>query len=79
MAYDSRRVEGWRSVGPVYTLPEHRGRGCATALVTHLSEWAFASGAVGCTPFTDLANPVSNRICKRIGYRRIGTCATMTC
>jgi predicted GNAT family acetyltransferase len=77
MAYNSRRVEGWWSVGPVYTPPEHRGRGYATALVTHLSEWAFANGAIGCTLFTDLANPVSNRIYERIGYCRVGTCATV--
>lgn len=77
MAFNSRRVEGWWSVGPVYTPPEHRGKGYATALVAHLSEWAFASGAIGCTLFTDLANPVSNRIYERIGYRRVGTCATV--
>jgi len=77
MAYNSRRVAGWWSIGPVYTPPEHRGTGYATALVTHLSAWAFASGAIGCTLFTDLANPVSNRIYERIGYRRVGTCATV--
>jgi RimJ/RimL family protein N-acetyltransferase len=77
MAYNSRRVEGWWSVGAVYTPPEHRGHGYATALVTHVSEWALASGATGCTLFTDLANPVSNRIYERIGYRRVGTCATV--
>jgi RimJ/RimL family protein N-acetyltransferase len=77
MAYNSRRVEGWWSIGPVYTPPEHRGHGYATALVTHLSEWALASGATGCTLFTDLANPVSNRIYERIGYRRVGACATV--
>ena len=36
-----------------------------------------ASGATGCTLFTDLANPVSNRIYERIGYRRVGTCVTV--
>lgn len=77
MAYNSRRVEGWWSVGPVYTAPEHRGRGYATALVRHLSDWALASGALGCTLFTDLSNPVSNRIYERIGYRRVGTYATV--
>jgi GNAT superfamily N-acetyltransferase len=77
MAHNSRRVEGWWSVGPVYTPPEHRGQGYATALVTHLSGWAFASGAIGCTLFTDLSNAVSNRIYERIGYRPVGTCATV--
>jgi|GEM_PF-2291712 len=77
MAYNSRRVEGWWSIGPVYTPPEHRGHGYATALVTHLSEWALASSATGCTLFTDLANPVSNRIYERMGYRRVSACATV--
>jgi predicted GNAT family acetyltransferase len=32
---------------------------------------------VGCTLFTDLANPVSNRLYERIGYRRVGTRVTL--
>jgi predicted GNAT family acetyltransferase len=31
---------------------------------------------VGCTLYTDLGNPVSNRIYERIGYRQVGTRAT---
>lgn len=61
------------SVGPVYTPPELRGRGFATGLVAEMSATALAEGRVGCTLFTDLANPTSNRIYERIGYRRIGT------
>ena len=33
--------------------------------------------ATGCTLFTDLANPVSNRIYERIGFRRVSACATV--
>lgn len=77
MAGNARRVEGWWAISYVYTPPAHRGRGRATALVAHMSRWALAGGARGCTLFADLANPVSNRIYERIGYRRVGTCVTM--
>jgi RimJ/RimL family protein N-acetyltransferase len=70
-----RSVEGWVSIGPVYTPPEHRGRGYATSLVAEMSAAALAEGRVGCTLFTDLANPTSNAIYERIGYRRVGTMA----
>lgn len=56
-------------VGQVYTLPEHRGRGYAGALVgqvsAQLQEWGCASVYL----FTDLANPTSNGVYRRIGYR----------
>lgn len=38
-----------------------------------MSAAALAEGRVGCTLFTDLANPTSNRIYERIGYVRVGT------
>lgn len=77
VAYASfgRIVEGWISVGPVYTPPELRGRGYATSLVADMSRRALAEGRVGCTLFTDLANPTSNAIYERMGYRRVGTMA----
>jgi GNAT superfamily N-acetyltransferase len=77
VATNHRRVAGWWAFGYVYTPPAHRGHGWATSLVAHASTWALGSGAVGCTLFTDLANPVSNRIYERIGYRRVGTRATI--
>lgn len=58
-------------VGPVYTPPEHRRRGYATALVAHLSRTLLAQGAKACLLYTDLANPTSNAIYARIGYRRV--------
>jgi predicted GNAT family acetyltransferase len=56
----------------VYTPPELRGRGYASACVAALSEQALASGKRFCTLYTDLANPTSNSIYQRLGYRRIG-------
>ena len=77
MANNPRRVGGWWAIGPVYTPPEHRGRGYASGVVAHASGLALASGAPGCTLFTDLSNPISNRIYERLGYQRVGTCVTL--
>ena len=59
-------------VGPVYTPPERRARGYASALVAELSARQLASGQRFCFLFTDLANPTSNHIYQTIGYRRVG-------
>jgi uncharacterized protein len=58
-------------VGPVYTPPELRGRGYASALVAELSAELLAGGRRFCFLYTDLANPTSNRIYERIGYERV--------
>lgn len=58
-------------VGPVYTPPERRRRGYATALVAELSRALLAEGHRACFLYADLANPTSNAIYARIGYRRV--------
>jgi len=58
-------------IGPVYTPPEHRGHGYATSLVAELSAWLLANGRRFCFLYTDLANPTSNAIYRRIGYRQV--------
>jgi predicted GNAT family acetyltransferase len=58
-------------VGPVYTPPEHRGRGYATSLVADLTAERLAAGLELCFLFTDLSNPTSNAIYARIGYEAI--------
>jgi uncharacterized protein len=58
-------------IGPVYTPPELRGRGYASALVAALSAELLAGGRRFCFLYTDLANPTSNRIYERIGYGRV--------
>jgi uncharacterized protein len=67
-------------VGPVYTPPERRGRGYATALTAELSQRLldgnlFEGGRRFCFLYTDLANPTSNAIYERIGYRRVAESA----
>jgi predicted GNAT family acetyltransferase len=63
-------------IGPVYTPPEHRGNGYATALVADQSQWLLDNGFDACFLFTDLANPTSNRIYERIGYRQVAEAAS---
>jgi predicted GNAT family acetyltransferase len=57
-------------IGPVYTPPEHRRRGYASALTAALSSRLLTRRRF-CFLFTDLANPTSNKIYERIGYRRV--------
>jgi GNAT superfamily N-acetyltransferase len=67
---------GWSSAGseiariaPVYTEPSARNRGYATALVAGLARELLASGRRALFLLTDLANPTSNAIYARIGFR----------
>ncbi|GAA3226182.1 GNAT family N-acetyltransferase [Pseudonocardia petroleophila] len=68
----ARRPVGPMSrVGPVYTPPEHRGHGYGSAVTAAATAWAQDAGAREVVLFTDLANPVSNAIYPRIGYRPV--------
>ena len=55
-------------IAPVYTFPEHRGRGYATALVAAISRELLARGKRRLFLTTDVANPTSNAIYARIGF-----------
>ena len=59
-------------VGMVYTDPEQRGRGYAGALVAYLSRQLLAQGCEAVFLFTDMANPISNGVYQRIGFRLLG-------
>lgn len=58
-------------VGYVYTPPELRGGGYASALVAAVSQRMLDSGLAFCALYTDLSNPTSNSIYQKIGYVRI--------
>ena len=58
-------------VGPVYTPPELRRRGYASALVAEQTQMLLGAGRKFCFLFTDLANPTSNSIYQRIGYEAV--------
>jgi len=72
MAGLTRAVAGVVRVGAVYTPPEHRRRGYGGAITTAASQAALDSGAVAVVLFTDLANPTSNALYQRLGYRPVG-------
>jgi ribosomal protein S18 acetylase RimI-like enzyme len=58
-------------INTVYTPPEHRRRGHATSAVAAISAELLAAGRAACVLFTDAANPTSNAIYQRIGYRPV--------
>lgn len=57
------------ALNSVYTPPELRRNGYATAAVAAVSRRALASGRSFCCLYTDAANPTSNVIYQRVGYR----------
>jgi GNAT superfamily N-acetyltransferase len=63
-------VSGVARIGPVYTPPEHRGRGYGSAVTAAAAADVLARGAVPVLT-TDLANPTSNRIYQAIGFRPV--------
>jgi uncharacterized protein len=65
-------------IGPVYTPAEHRSRGYATSLVAEQSAWLLTTGRRFCFLYTDLSNPTSNAIYRRIGYRKVCEGAEIT-
>ena len=71
MAAKTRRTTHGITVSWVYTPSEHRRRGYASACVAALSEQLLDAGWEFCTLFTDLANPISNSIYQKIGYRPV--------
>jgi RimJ/RimL family protein N-acetyltransferase len=64
-------VSGMVRIGPVYTPPELRGHGYASAATADVSRRLLEAGAEEVVLYTDLANPVSNSIYQRIGYRPV--------
>jgi RimJ/RimL family protein N-acetyltransferase len=71
MAGRNRPAAGAVGVGPVYTPPEHRRRGYAGAVTAVVSQAALDTGADHVVLFTDLANPTSNALYQRLGYRPV--------
>lgn len=58
-------------IGAVYTPPELRGRGYASACVAAVSQAQLDRGRRFCFLYTDLANPTSNKIYRAIGYEPV--------
>lgn len=71
MAASARPTRNGTSVNLVYTPPEHRRKGYASACVAALSQRLLDSGYQFCCLFTDLSNPTSNRIYMNLGYQPV--------
>ncbi len=69
-AYSGETPNGIR-ISWVYTPPEFRGKGYASNLVANLSQHLLDEGRKYCFLFTDQANPTSNSIYQKLGYRPI--------
>jgi GNAT superfamily N-acetyltransferase len=62
---------GVSRIGPVYTPTDRRGYGYGSAVTAAAAEWALEAGADEVVLFTDLADPVTNVIYQRIGFRPV--------
>lgn len=71
MAGSIREMQTVCGVSYVYTPPYYRGKGYATSCVAKLSQAVLDKGFTKCVLYTDLANPTSNSIYQKIGYRPV--------
>lgn len=67
----NRKTKNAGIIGLVYTPEEQRRNGYATSHVKKLSEYILQNGFKYCGLFTDKANPTSNHIYKKIGYKPV--------
>lgn len=58
-------------INAVYTPPEYRSKGYATACVASLSQMLLDRGYKYCFLFANITNPTSNYVYKKIGYRSL--------
>ncbi|MBT2215245.1 GNAT family N-acetyltransferase [Virgibacillus dakarensis] len=72
MVNRSRRTKHSATINAVFTPDIHKQKGYATSAVATLSEKLLESGFQFCSLYTDLKNPVSNSIYKKIGYYVVG-------
>lgn len=72
MAAHSVVIAGQARIGLVYTPPYQRGRGYGGAVTAAATRSALAAGARQVLLFADAANPTSNALYERLGYRLLG-------
>jgi len=71
LACVTRTVAGMVRLGPVYTPRHMRCRGYAGAATAAVSQAARDAGTTEVLLYTDLANPTSNALYQRLGYRPV--------
>ncbi|WP_339213063.1 GNAT family N-acetyltransferase [Ornithinibacillus sp. FSL M8-0202] len=72
MANNSRKTKNGATINAVFTPEQHKRKGHATSVVAALSQKLLDDGYAFCSLYTDLANPTSNSIYRKIGYYDIG-------
>jgi len=78
MAIWNRPTAHGACISGVYTPPEFRRKGYASACTAALSQVLLDSGRRFACLFTDQSNPTSNDIYMKIGYRPVTDCAAFT-
>ena len=58
-------------IAPVYTPPQHRRHGYASACTAAACRYILDSGKSFVTLFADLANPTSNHVYQAIGFEPV--------
>ena len=66
----SRIMKYGKCISVVYTPVEERGKGYAYNLIYKASKELLESGDKYCVLYTDDANPISNHVYEKIGYKR---------
>ncbi|WP_067804406.1 GNAT family N-acetyltransferase [Nocardia beijingensis] len=60
-------IQGWSRIGPVYTPPDARGHGYASAVTAHVARLLRTENLDVCL-FADPANATANRIYRALGF-----------
>lgn len=71
MAGRARTTKNGATINAVFTPDSFKKKGYATQAVWHLTKDLLQQGYSFCSLYTDLANPTSNSIYKKIGYNKI--------
>jgi GNAT superfamily N-acetyltransferase len=67
----TRAAAGQARIGPVYTPPARRGQGFGGAVTAAVSQAVRNAGVAEVLLYTDLANPTSNALYQRLGFRPV--------
>ncbi|MGP4059251.1 GNAT family N-acetyltransferase [Halobacillus sp. H74] len=72
MVSRARTTKNGATINSVFTPDEYKRNGYASQAVWHLTGRLLKMGYKFCALYTDLANPTSNSIYQKLGYKRVG-------
>ncbi|WP_330949136.1 GNAT family N-acetyltransferase [Virgibacillus sp. MG-45] len=72
MVNNARTTRNGATINAVFTPDKFKRNGYASSAVAALSEHLLKCGKQFCNLYTDLANPTSNGIYQKIGYKQVG-------